>query len=190
MADPRLFQPSRARRLQAAWIMAVTLVSILGALRQAQTAEPTEPGPPSPTADAADSKVKFEIPRAVFVWDPENKNAVDPFFPNSDRRYRSATGTRKVEVMDLDTLAERFVFLRGITGPVGDQVALLNNQPLKVGDVFALRLENADGQPQRQERLTVHLLHIADEIVVFRVEGGTREHVKQLAEYGRTRKAP
>jgi hypothetical protein len=92
--------------------------------------------------------------------------------------------------MDRDTLAERFIFLRGITGPVGDQVALLNNQPLKVGDVFALRLEDAAGQVRDQERLTVQLLHIVDETVVFTVEGGKKEHVKQLAEYGRTQTSP
>jgi hypothetical protein len=161
-----------------------------GVVRQAQTAEAAESGSPAPATAPAASTLEFDIPRAVFVWDPANTNAVDPFFPQSQRRFRSLTSTRKVEVMDLDTLAERFVFLRGITGPVGDQVALLNNQPLKVGDVFALRLENPEGQQQRQERLTVHLLHIVEDAVVFKVEGGTREHVKQLAEYGRTRRAP
>jgi hypothetical protein len=191
MADLRFNQPSRARGPDpATWILAAALILALGVVRQVQTAEAVESGSPAAATAPAASTVEFDIPRAVFVWDPANTNAVDPFFPQSQRRFRSVTSTKKVEVMDLDTLAERFVFLRGITGPVGDQVALLNNQPLKVGDVFALRLENAEGQQQRQERLTVHLLHIVDDAVVFKVEGGTREHVKQLSEYGRTRRAP
>ena len=191
MADLRFYQPSRARGPDpATWILAAALILAPGVVRQVQTAEAVESGSPAAATAPAASTLEFDIPRAVFVWDPANTNAVDPFFPQSQRRHRSVTSTRKVEVMDLDTLAERFVFLRGITGPVGDQVALLNNQPLKVGDVFALRLENAEGQQQRQERLTVHLLHIVDDAVVFKVEGGTREHVKQLSEYGRTRRAP
>jgi len=191
MIDVRFYSPGRARGLRAApGILALALVLMSGAVTHAQAAEGTNPESSAPADPDAKPKPMFEIPRAVFVWDPANTNAVDPFFPRSDRRYKSATGPKKVVTMDRDTLAERFIFLRGITGPVGDQVALLNNQPLKVGDVFALRLEDAEGQPRGQERLTVQLLHIMDETVVFTVDGGKKEHVKQLAEYGRIQKSP
>lgn len=191
MDDPRYsdFCLCRSRRCgNAGWLIAALglAASTLGPVRAAETS-PDENAPPA----MASAKMTFEIPQAVFTWDRSNTNAVDPFFPTSQRRYEAVDrGKRTVEVLDIDTLAERFIFLRGISGPVGNQVALLNNQPLKVGEKYDLRLEDAEGQPRGQERLTVQLVHVVDNTVVIKVEGGTREHVKQVTERGRIGTTP
>jgi len=177
MDDPRYsdFCLCRSRRCgNAGWLIAALglAASTLGPVRAAETS-PDENAPPA----MASAKMTFEIPQAVFTWDRSNTNAVDPFFPTSQRRYEAVDrGKRTVEVLDIDTLAERFIFLRGISGPVGNQVALLNNQPLKVGEKY--------------ERLTVQLVHVVDNTVVIKVEGGTREHVKQVTERGRIGTTP
>lgn len=197
MDDPRYSDScighGRRRGITGCLIPAVLglAASILGPVQAAET-PPSTPSPAetAPLA-AASGTISFEIPQAVFTWDRSNTNAVDPFFPTSQRRYEAVEGgKRTVEVLDIDTLAERFIFLRGISGPVGNQVALLNNQPLKVGEQYDLRLEDAEGQPRGQERLNVQLLQVVDNTVVIKVEGGTREHVKQVIERGRIGTTP
>jgi hypothetical protein len=192
MDDPRYsdFGFGRGRECDfAGWFIAVILgmvLSILGPVRAAETSPAEKSSAEAAPPAVGSAKMAFDIPQAVFTWDRANTNAVDPFFPTSRRRYEAADrGKRAVVVMDIDTLAERFIFLRGISGPDGNQVALLNNQPLKVGEKYDLRLEDDEGQPRGQERLTVQLVHVVDNTVVIKVEGGTREHVKQVTERGR-----
>jgi len=120
---------------------------------------------------AVDATAGYEIPQSIFLVGAEGGR--DPFFPMATDQ----TVTNSVPVPeDPDTLARKFIVLRGITGPVGNKVALLNNTTFKLGDTNSVRLVTG------QSRLNVTVIAIEESSVRFRVEGGSEEHKKTLSE--------
>ena len=141
------------------------------------TAEPTSPGEEVPEAvvetATVDATAGFEIPKSIFLVGAEGGR--DPFFPLATDDPGPDPGPVPTPE-DPDTLARKYIVLRGITGPVGNKVALLNNTTFKLGDTNSVRLVTG------QRRLDVTVIEIGESSVRFRVKGGSEEHKKNLSE--------
>lgn len=174
--------------LSCAWWLVILLAGawcsdgLLGGEAGSAEVEPKASAVSTNSTAVEAEPLTFDVPQAVFVFDPNDEQAVDPFFPQSSRRRAKPKKEPEVR-LNVDQLADRYVWLRGLTGPAGDQIALLNNQTFKVGDTVKVRLETQEGEPQQgSDRLEVTLVRVEGQSVVFRVAGGEREHTKQVRE--------
>jgi hypothetical protein len=154
------------------WIAALAAL-LLGLASVGQAAEPAaaeeEAAAAPPEASVED--LTLEIPQSVFI-DRQGPGIRDPFFPESSRSW----GERQAStdpVLPIKEKIEKLVLLKGITGQVGDKVALLNNQTFKVGDTVRLRL--SDGT-----YLRLTMVKILETSVEFTVEGQEGTFTKQL----------
>ena len=97
-----------------------------GAKAQAQ-AEAAEEQPPAPAIDPLEQhKSVFEI----------RKEYSDPFFPKKAAPIVKSSGPSTAEPAR-DCFKD--IFLRGVTGPEGKRLALINGQPLAEGETATFR---------------------------------------------------
>lgn len=138
-------RPSQLIKFLAAAGLAGALAAGLPAL--------AAPAPPA----AISSK---SVPRSVFVIPKNPSEGCDPFFPTSTRPYEIQT-TKTHVVADVTSLV-----LKGISGPLNNRLAIINNQTFGVGD------EGDVVTPAG--RLHIRCLEINDDSVV--VESGGQRH--------------
>lgn len=118
---------------------------------------------PAPPATTNRASAKPEIPRSVFAIPATEKEGRDPFFPNSTRLRPVAPqrSTNRVQVVTAD------LQLKGISGPLNDRLAIINNQTLKDGE--EADVTTATG------RAHVRCLEIKTDSVIVEIAGQRRE---------------
>ncbi|HWN93588.1 MAG TPA: hypothetical protein VNT99_01035 [Methylomirabilota bacterium] len=83
------------------------------------------------------AKMDPVVPKSMFVDDV--KNGKDPFFPNSIRRQEALPRIAVTnEVAPVNLLFEQ-LFLKGISGIKGQQLALINSSTLATGEVAEIK---------------------------------------------------
>ncbi|MDB6027837.1 MAG: hypothetical protein JWM68_4060 [Verrucomicrobiales bacterium] len=117
------------------------------------------------SSQAADSPSTFRLPseseRPLSVFDNKSSNIRDPFFPKSTRSpYVQQVATNPTTAVK--TLEVKLV-LKGILGPVGARLALINNQTFAEGESGSVKM------PGGQTR--IRCLKINEQSVTISVEG-------------------
>ena len=100
--------------------------------------------------------------KAVFVDDP--KFGKDPFFPKSDRRKPQVivpVGTAP----DTSALAQilNTIALKGIAGPPGKRLAMLNNRTLEAGEQFDFKYNT--------QTVRIRCVEIREKSVIIGIDG-------------------
>jgi len=103
------------------------------------------------------------------VFEDDLKNGKDPFFPKSMRRGEKSPAINAQVVAPVVQLA-----LKGISGPANRRFALINNQPLAVGETAYVRI--ATGQ------VKVRCVEIRESSVIVSVEGDPEQKELRLRE--------
>jgi hypothetical protein len=135
----------------AAGIFLVSTASLSAASTKAVAVE-TNAAPAEPT-----------VRKSVFQDDL--KNGKDPFFPKSTRRAeRLPNSTNAAPVIELA--------LKGISGPVNRRFALINNQPIGVGETANVKIPGG--------QVKVHCWEIRDNSVLVSVEGSSEKKELRL----------
>ncbi len=106
------------------------------------------------------------VSRSVFVIPTNPKEGRDPYFPNSNRPYDSATAGQ-VHVADVSSLV-----LKGVSGPPDHRLAIINNHTFAEGDEQDLVTS--------QGRIHVHCVEIKNGAVVIETSG-QRHELKYVA---------
>jgi len=118
----------------------------------------------SPAQTTAKTAKKEAAPRSVFVNPSSPKEGRDPFFPTSTRPYENAQVNQQPHIGDLSSLV-----LKGVSGPAGSRLAIINNHTFGVGDEQDLVTP--------QGRIRVRCIEIKDDSVVVE-SGGQRQELK------------
>jgi hypothetical protein len=77
-------------------------------------------------APASPAPKAIQIPHSTFIIPTSPKEGCDPFFPSSTRLYDSVAPTHIAAVTSL--------LLRGISGPPGHRLVIINNHTFADGD--------------------------------------------------------
>ncbi|MGO8836588.1 MAG: hypothetical protein ACLQAH_05090 [Limisphaerales bacterium] len=101
------------------------------------------------------------VTRSVFTMPTNPKEGRDPFFPDSNRPYESATAG-KPHVADVSSLV-----LRGISGSSNQRLAIINSHTIGVGDEQDLVTP--------QGRLHIRCIEIKTNSVVIESGGSIHE---------------
>ena len=121
-------------------------------------------------ASTEKSNTVFEEPSVrKSVFEDDLKNGKDPFFHKSIRRADKAPAANTEVVAPVVQLA-----LKGISGPASRRFALINNQPLAVGETAYVRI--ATGQ------VKVRCVEIREDSVIVSVEGDPEQKELRLRE--------
>src|SRR5690242_18624860 len=83
---------------------------------------------PAAAAPAAKPTQPEVVSRSVFVIPTNPKQGRDPFYPNSNRPYDSATAGQ-VHLADVSSLV-----LKGVSGPPDHRLAIINSHTFAEGD--------------------------------------------------------
>lgn len=105
----------------------VLLVGLLFAVATATAATPPAAGKAS--ADTNATPAQAQIPVSVFI-DPGAGDVRDPFFPMSTRQKPVVP----VQVTAAPTVAIAELELKGISGPAGRRLAIINNRTFEIGE--------------------------------------------------------
>jgi hypothetical protein len=112
---------------------------------------------PSAAAPVAETNAAPQVVRSVFIQPASPKEGRDPFFPNSDRPYRSQIPISS-PTADVGSLV-----LQSIYGAPGNRLAIINNVTFGVGDYVQVRTS--------QGRIGVQCVEITDDSAVVEVDG-------------------
>jgi hypothetical protein len=115
---------------------------------------------PVAAAPVAQPAAPEEVTPSVFVIPTNAKEGRDPFFPNSTRMFED-TVSKSPPVGDLSSLV-----LRGISGPPGHRLAIINNHTFAAGDEGEVITPHT--------RIHIRCVEIKDNSVV--VESGGQRH--------------
>ena len=126
----------------------------------------TVPAPP-----AYDFSVAPESPKSVFGMPRTPQEGRDPFFPNSPRLFANST-PKLATPTAVAPVAE--LVLKGISGPIHQRLAIINNRTFSAGETADVRTPNG--------MVRVRCLEIRDDSVVIQVSGERRElHLRTFA---------
>lgn len=102
------------------------------------------------------------------VFEDNSKTGKDPFFPSSTRRVVESPSTEPLVAANVQLL------LKGISGPANRRFALINNQPLGVGETAFVRISGG--------QIKVHCWEIRENSVIVTVEGNPEKKELKLRE--------
>jgi hypothetical protein len=120
---------------------------------------PAAAAPPAKTATPVAAR------RSVFVTPANANEGRDPFFPTSQRPYERARVSQP-QVVEISSLV-----LKGVSGPPGSRLAIINNRTFALGD--EQDLVTAHG------RIRIRCVEINDKSVVVE-SGGQRQELKYV----------
>ena len=103
------------------------------------------------------------------VFNDSANSGKDPFFPKSTRRVERAPATPDSVIAPIVQLS-----LKGISGPLNRRFALINNQPLGVGETAFVRISGG--------QIKVRCWEIREKSVVISVEGDPERKELRLRE--------
>jgi hypothetical protein len=115
-------------------------------------------GSPATAAPAARTATPEAVVRSVFTIPSNPREGRDPFFPNSSRPYANTQAVQQVPTADTTSLV-----LKGVSGPTGSRLAIINNRTFAVGDEQDI--------VSSQGRMRVRCLEIRTDSVVIEVSG-------------------
>lgn len=94
----------------------------------------------------------------ISVFNDDLKTGKDPFFPHSARRAERIPATTEPALAPIVQLS-----LKGISGPANRRFALINNQPLGVGETAFVRISGG--------QVKVRCWEIRENSVIVSIEG-------------------
>jgi len=114
-------------------------------------------GKSKPGAPAATNDVKAPLPIPGSVFDVSLMPTKDPFFPNSTRQPNP-----KKDVKESPGFSGRSFQLTGMSGSVGERLAIINHRTLGVGEAVEVTIPQVG-------KATIRLLQIKENSVIIRV---------------------
>lgn len=155
MNTPSLFPISRPWPSLAASVCAL----VCGVAVQA--ADPVASPAPAP------ARALVVVPKSIFLDDATSGK--DPFFPNSTRRLDTAVTTASTNVVAPSSFLSQLA-LKGISGPKGQLLAIINNATLAAGELAEVKVGG--------RTVKVRCREIRERSVLIELEGGGE--VKEL----------
>jgi hypothetical protein len=120
------------------------------------------------TQTNAAAKFAPAIVKSVFVADAQAGK--DPFFPNSTRGRVVVPEIITTNVTPQPSVALEKLLLKGISGPIGQRLALINSSTVGIGEYAEIRLGG-------QQTVKIRCLEIRDNSVLIALDatGETKE---------------
>ena len=117
-----------------AWTLPLAAVALCLAFCAARAAQTPAAAPAKPAAASLAptnaAPAEPELPKSVFIEPATPRDGRDPFFPNSTRHAKlpviQTTNVPPVAIVELE--------LKGISGPAGRRMAIINNRTFEAGE--------------------------------------------------------